>query len=403
MSLARRIIWIPMILTYQYRLVPSRRQYRALESILESQRQLYNAALEERIEAYRKAGVTRSYFDQSRALTEWRHSDPEARSLPPNLQRATLKRLDDAYKGFFRRVKAGAKPGFPRFRGRGWFDSFGFQTFSGISLHAGRLAFAGMPGKLRVRLHRAIPADATIRSCTFRRGPKGWTIALAVAISGTKMRRGHRVAGVDLGVTTFAALSDGGFIPSLRAARREERRLRLAQRALTRKKQGSRTRAKARLAVARAHADVVCRRTDFLHKVSARLVREYDVVAIEALTVHRLARGKLAKDIRDASWARFISMLRYKAEWAGVRLIEVDPQGTTEDCSACGANVPKGLRDRMHTCPRCGLSVDRDLNAARNMLNRAGVGPGLRNVAGYGMRAGGNLDTTPGSRRAPVS
>ena len=116
-----------MIVTYRFRLLPSKRQHRALEQILESQRQLYNAALEERIDAYRKAGVTRTYIDQTKALTEWRQSDPDASAIPVALQRATLKRLDEAYRGFFRRAKNGGKAGFPRFRGKGWFDSFGFR------------------------------------------------------------------------------------------------------------------------------------------------------------------------------------------------------------------------------------------------------------------------------------
>ena len=245
-----------MILTYAYRLLPTKRQHRALETILESQRQLYNAALEERIDAYRKANITRTYFDQTKALTEWRRDDPEAAALPVNVQRATLKRLDEAYKAFFRRLKSGGKPGFPRFRGKGWFDSFGFREFRGISLKDGRIRFKSMPGALRVHL----------------------------------------------------------------------------------------------------------------------------------------PQGRLAKDVHDASWTKFISMLRYKAEKAGARLIEVDPRNTTQDCSGCGVKVPKNLGDRQHVCPHCGLSIDRDLNAARNILYRAGVGPGLRNVAGCGMRAGGNLN-----------
>src|SRR5258706_9057619 len=122
-----------MILTFRYRLLPTKQQHRALEAILESQRQLYNAALEERIDAYRKANITRTYFDQTKALTEWRQSETEASAIPVALQRATLKRLDEAYKAFFRRVKKGGKPGFPRFRGRGWVDSFGFSGFFGIS------------------------------------------------------------------------------------------------------------------------------------------------------------------------------------------------------------------------------------------------------------------------------
>ena len=371
-----------MILTHRYRLLPTKVQHRALEAILESQRQLYNAALEERIDAYRKAHVTRTYFDQTKGLTEWRQDDPEAAALPVNLQRATLKRLDEAYRGFFRRVKSGGKPGFPRFRGRGWFDSFGFREFAGISFQAGRIRFKGMPGALRVHLHRPLAPGAVIKSCTFRRDVKGWTVGFAVNLPIPPLREGGRAVGVDLGITTFATLSDGSMIPSLKAARRAERRLRIAQRAVARKQRGSVSRRKARILVKRCHAATARRRANHLHQASARLVRNYEAIAVEGLNVKGLARGILAKDALDASWAKFISMLRYKAEWAGARLIEVDPHNTTQDCSGCGTNVPKGLGDRQHHCPHCGLSMDRDLNAARNILRRAGVGPGLRNVAG---------------------
>src|SRR5687767_1681869 len=221
-----------MIVTYRFRLLPTKAQHRALEQILESQRQLYNAALEERIGAYRKANLTISYIDQTKGLTEWRASDPEASALPVSLQRATLKRLDEAYRGFFRRVKKGAKPGFPRFRGKGWFDSFGFSAFSGITLKSGRLRFKGLPGSLRIHWHRALPPGASPKTCAFKRDTKGWTVSFAVAIAEGAPRKGNQAVGVDLGISTFAALSDGGFIPSIRAARKAERRLRQAQRAL---------------------------------------------------------------------------------------------------------------------------------------------------------------------------
>jgi putative transposase len=380
-----------MILTYCYRLLPSKAQHRALEATLEAQRQLYNAALEERVGAYRKAGVMRTYVDQCKALTEWRRSDPEAASVPLCLQRWTLKQLDEAYRGFFRRVKAGGKPGFPRFRGKGRFDSFGFREFSGIGLVNGRLRFSGMPGGLRVHLHRPLPDGVPIRSCVFRRDVKGWKVGFAVEVPTAQERPGSRAVGVDLGISTFAAFSDGGFVPSLKAARRAERGLRKANRALDRKVRGSRGRCKARLALARCHAKTARARLDHLHKAGARLVRDYDVIAVEKLNVKGLARSALAKDVHDASWAKFISILRYKAACAGTRLIEVDPYDTSQDCSGCGIKVPKALSERLHECPHCGLAIDRDLNAARNILDRAGVGPGLHNAAGYGIRAGGNL------------
>ena len=143
---------------------------------------------------------------------------------------------------------------------------------------------------------------------------------------------------------------------------------------------------------ARACAKSARARHDHLHRASARLVRDYDVIVAEKLNVKGLARSALARDVHDASWGKFISMLRYKAVCAGSRLIEVDPYDTSQDCSGCGMKVPKSLGDRLHECADCGLVIDRDLNAARNILHRAGVGPGLLNVAGCGMRAGGNLD-----------
>ena len=371
-----------MILTFRYRLLPTKRQYRALDSILEDQRQLYNAALEERIDAYRKAGITRTLFDQCKALTEWRREDPQAAALPANLQRWTLRRLHEAYLAFFRRLKAGGKPGFPRFRGKGRFASFGFLEFSGIRFERARLRFKGMPGGLRVHLHRPLPEGAAVRSCVISRGTKGWHVGFAVEVKEAPLRRGDRIVGIDLGITTFAALSDGGLIPSLRAARRAERQLRIAQRALARKARGSGNRRKARVDLARRHAAIARVRTNYLHQASARLVREYDTIVVEKLNVKGLARSALAKDVQDASWAKFISMLRYKAECAGSRLVEVDSDDTSQDCSSCGTRVPKKLSDRRHDCPTCGLVIDRDLNAARNILNRAGVGPSLRNVAG---------------------
>ena len=380
-----------MYVSFRYRLLPTRRQHRALEALLESQRQLYNAALEERIDAYRKAQITRTYFDQAKELTVWRNSDPEAGYLPVNIQRATLKRLDEAYKGFFARLKTGANPGFPRFRGKNRFDSFGFVEFSGISLRRSNLRFRGMPGALRVHVHRPLPEDGDIRRCTFRRDVKGWTVAFALRVPDVPLRRSGRAVGVDLGIVNFAVLSDGGIIPSLRAARTNERRLRIAQRAHARKCRGSKSRLKARNALRRCHARTSSQRANHLHQASARLVRNYDVIAIEALNVKSLADSRLAKAVRDASWAKFISMLRYKAEWAGVRLIEVDPYNTSQACCGCGTLVPKELGTRQHSCAQCGLSIDRDLNAAVNILNRAGMGPGLLNVAGCGMRAGGNL------------
>ncbi|HXN15124.1 MAG TPA: transposase [Usitatibacter sp.] len=299
---------------------------------------------------------------------------------PVTFQRATLKRLDEAYKGFFRRLKAGGKPGFPRYRGKGWFKSFGFRQFQGITLKEGRLRFKGMPGSLRVHLHRPLP-DSEIKSCPFRRYEKGWRVSFAIEVECAAARPVARAVGVDVGLTTFATFSDGQSIPSLRAARRAERRLRCAQRALSRKVRGSRSRNKARRVIARCHAAIARQRANHLHQASARVVKAYDFIAVEKLNVNALARSMHAKAFHDASWSKFTDMLAYKAARAGCHLVEVDPRNTSQDCSGCGARVPKDLSVRRHECTHCGLAIDRDLNAACNILSRAGVGPGLRNVA----------------------
>lgn len=388
-----------MILTYRYRLLPTKRQHLALVEICESQRQLYNAALEERIDCHRKTGKGRSYQDQSRALTECRQSLPEMSALPANLQRWTLKRLDDAFAGFFRRIKAKDKAGFPRFRGKSWWTSFGFREFSGLQFDGQKIRFKGLPGALRVHLHRPLPPDADARSCTFKRDTKGWYIGFHIAVDAPEKRIVASAVGLDLGITTLAHGSNGLIIPNPRAARTAEKKMRLRGRALARCKRGSNRRRKVKAELTRLHAKITNTRKTYLHQQSAMLVKQYDLIAIEALNVKGLAAGMLAREVHDASWSAFINMLRYKAARAGAHLIEVDPRFTSQDCSGCGTRVPKKLAERTHACPACGLSLDRDHNAARNVLHRAVLRPGFDNVAGYGERRTGNITLEGVSKR----
>jgi putative transposase len=167
--------------------------------------------------------------------------------------------------------------------------------------------------------------------------------------------------------------------------------MRVLQLARSRKCQGSRGDSTARAAVSRFAAGIKRRRSEFLHQASARVIRDYDFIAVEKLNVEGLAKGCLGHEVRDAGWGKFIRMLRYKAERAGAWVSMVDAHETTQICSGCGVKVRKEWGDRLHICSNCGLSLHRDLNAARNILSRAGVGPSLRNVVGYDERAGENL------------
>lgn len=385
-----------MILSYRYRLLPSKRQHRALVGLLDAQRALYNAALEERIDCYRKTGKGVSYIDQCKSLTLCRRALPEMAALPVNLQRWTLKRLDDAFQGFFRRAKArNGKAGFPRFRGRGWWDSFGFGEFSGIRFDGKRLRFAGMPRGLKLHLHRPLPNDANIRSCVFRRDGCGWHVSLQIAIEAAEKRAVANAVGVDLGLKVFAYCSDGVILPNPRIARKAERAQRVAQRALSRCRRGSNRRRKVKARLARLHRKIADTRSTWLHQQSAALVNRAELIAVEDLNVRNMIRHPtMARSIADASWSRFLGFLAYKAERAGVHFVRVDPRKTSQKCSDCGELVPKSLAVRTHSCPHCGLVIDRDWNAALNIL-RAGIGPGPLNVIHQDARAARNI------RRAP--
>lgn len=383
---------MPVLLTYRYRLLPTKRQHRALEEICESQRQLYNAALEERIDCYRKTGKGIGYVDQTKSLTLCRRALPEMASLPVKLQRWTLKRLDETFQGFFRRIKTrNANAGFPRFRGKGWWGSFGFTEFKGIHVEGERLRFAGMPSGIRIHLHRALPREANIRSCIFRRDERGWYICFAISVDAIEKRTVGSAVGVDLGLKVFAFCSDGAVLPNPRIARKAERAQRVVQRALARCKRGSNRRSKVKARLARLHRKIANTRSTWLHQQSTALVNRADLIAVEDLNVKNMIRHPtLARSIADASWSKFLAMLTYKAEKAGGYLIRVDPRNTSKKCSGCGELVPKALAVRTHSCPHCGLVIDRDYNASLNIL-AAVVGGGQHNVAGYGERAAGNL------------
>ena len=379
-----------IVLSFKYRLLPSRKQHMALEQMLEDQRILYNAALEERISYYRHIGKSRTYMDQCKALTELRQ-DGEFSSVPANIQRWTLKRLDAAYQAFFRRVKSkGQKAGFPRFRGKGWWHSFGFNEFSGITIKRNRLYFKRMPAGLRVYLHRTLPEGKPL-SCTFTRDTKGWAVCVQYRLPVTHVVDTGNQVGVDVGLSHLATLSTAEAIPNPRVAKRAEREMRRRQRALARCKRGSKRRRKIRDAVTRCHARIKNTRRTYLHQVSCRIVRENDLIAVEKLNVKGLAGGMLAKSVHDAGWSILKEMLTYKAAKAGRQLIEVDPRNTTQGCSGCGVIVPKKLSERWHSCPHCGLKLNRDHNAALNVLHRAVLRPRLLNAAQWSERATRNI------------
>lgn len=362
-----------MYLTYKYRLLTSKHDHLRLAELVEDQRQLYNAALQERIDCYDKTGTSITFYDQCRGLTECRKVLPDMQAVPANLQRGTLHRLDKAFKSFFQRVKKGVKAGFPRFKGKGWYDTLEFKEFSGLRLD-GKWLRSKAFGSIRVHFHRPLPADCPIKSAKLVRDIKGWYVCFVVDVPVAEKVAVSEAVGIDVGLKELAVLSNGDVIPSLRAAQKAEKALRVANRKLSRTKRGSKGRIKARRVVARINRKIKNQRNTYAHQVSAAVVKRFDLIAVEKLKVENMMKNRhLAKSIADASWSDLIAKIAYKAERAGKFFVQVAPHNTSQACSGCGAIVPKSLAVRTHNCPDCGLIMDRDENAAHNILNKAVV------------------------------
>lgn len=369
-----------MILTFKYRLKVTTSQDSYLECMLREQRDLYNAALEERIDCYRKTKRALSYFDQTKELSEWRHCDSDAERTSVQVQRWTLKKVDNAFKAFFKRLKnKDGKVGFPRFKSINRWRSFGFNEFKGVTIKDSKLNFSGLLNPINVRIHRPLP-NGKIKTCVFTKDHKGWFICLFLGIRPRNKRLTNKCIGIDAGIASLMSLSNGEHIENIKPLKRVQRQLRLRQRALSRCKRDSNRRQKIGREVTKLYVNIRNSRRTYLHQVSRKIINDYDIVAIENLNIKGLILGNLSQNIQDAGWGILFKMLRYKAERAGVRLIEVDPKNTSQLCSGCGAMVPKDLKVRTHGCPHCGLVLDRDVNAARNILHRAVESPEFDNV-----------------------
>jgi putative transposase len=287
-----------------------------------------------------------------------------------------LKQVDLAFAAFFRRVKAGkGKAGFPRFRGKEWFKTFGFTETKGWAVNGARLRMKGI-GSIRLHLHRALPASPI--ACKVKREGRHWYALLTVEVACVTFHEGPAI-GIDVGITTLAALSTGELIANARPGKRAERELRRRQRHVTRCKRGSNGRRKAKGRLTSLHGKIARTRDTWLHQVSASLTKRFSTIVVEKLSIKGLSGGMLAREVHDVAWGRFNQFLVYKAAKAGGRIIEVDPRYTSQTCPGCGVIKPKNLSQRIHKCD-CGCILDRDVAAAQVILDRAGNGPGTLNV-----------------------
>lgn len=364
-----------MIRTYKYRLYTNKSQRDALDFILWQQRILYNAALEQRKTVYEATGKGVSYVDQWAHFRDVRNTNPDTFGLvnATSLQQL-LRRVDKAYRAFFRRLKAGETPGYPRFKGRNRFHSMEYKHGDGVKLYQNdrgqmRLRIQNV-GHVKVKYHRDLPADSRIKHVVIKRSLGNWYVTLMVEFEPLPFPppTGEAV-GIDMGLKSLLALSDGTLIDNPRWLRVSQKRLRVLNRKLARQKKGGTNWRKTADQLAGLHSRIANQRGDFWHKTTRQLVNQYDLICIENLTLGFMtANRRLALSAHDAALGEFRSLLAYKAEEAGKFVVPVPPQYTSQVCSGCETIVAKSLRVRMHRCDGCGLELDRDVNAARNIL-----------------------------------
>jgi putative transposase len=358
-------------LTYKYQLLPTPTQAAFLAGQLKEAASLYNAALEERIGAYRLCRKSISYYDQASQLKAMR-ADGCLAIVNFSCSQDVLRRVDKTFSAFFARCKRGEKKvGFPRFRSFRRYDSITFPFHgNGCKLIGSKLRIQSA-GAIKVNLHR--PVKGKIKTVTIKREAARWFACFSVERDPEPLPLNERATGIDVGLTSFAVLADGTKIENPRHYRNAEARLRRCQRKAARRRKGSIRRRKAVLLLQRAHVHIRNQRSDFHHKLSRQLVNSYGVIAVEDLNVKGLAGGMLAKSVHDAGWASFFKILSYKAEDAGRGIVKVNAKGTSQTCT-CGAVVPKTLADRWHKCSVCGLSAGRDHVSAQVILQRSGIG-----------------------------
>lgn len=351
-----------MLRTYTIRLRPTKRQSADLARVLAISCELYNAALQERRDAWKIARKSINYYDQQAELTQLRVVDEDTAWLAVDIAREPLRRVDRAFKAFWRRCKTGARPGFPRWRSSDRYDSF--ATYK--SKIEGDLLLLPRLGGFRFRSHREI--CGRILHSTVIRGGQKWTARVTCDIGPAPAKVAvSNPVGIDLGLENFIYCSDGNFVGNPRWVASSANQIAKGQRSLGAKKRGSNNRARAVASLARYYAKIRNCRANFTHHVSKQLVTDYDLIAFEKLNVAGMVRGHFAKSILDAAWGQLLLQIAYKAENAGRYAIAVNPRGTSQKCSHCGAIKKKELAERRHACA-CGASLHRDHNAALNVL-----------------------------------
>jgi putative transposase len=334
-------------------------------------RELYNASIQERRDAYKMSGVSVNYHSQAIQLPEIKQDRPDLKDVFSQVLQDVLRRSDKAFDAFFRRIKAGQTPGYPRFKGKDRFNSFTYPQ-SGFRVEGDKL-FLSKIGSVRLRLSR--PIEGQIKTCTITKEVDGWYVCFACEIESKRIKHpSTETVGVDVGIESFATLSTGEQIENPKFLRASEKDLKKAQRRVSRRKLRSNRRKKAVKLLAKQHQKVARQRKDFHFKVANRLVKDFRTIKFEHLNIKGMVQNhRLAKSISDAGWGNFIQIVANKAEEAGGQVEQVKAAYTSQTCSRCGHRHKISLSERVYRCGDCGLVIDRDHNAGINIKNGRAV------------------------------
>ena len=348
----------------KYRLYPTKAQETLLENTLEGCRLLYNHMLAQRKNGWEIDNKYFSCYEQQKIFKNWLSSDY---NIYAQVQQNVAVRIDLAFKSFFRRLKNGEKPGYPRFKSFGRYDSFTYpQNNHGFKIFQNTIYLSKI-GKVKAVIHKSI--DGNIKTCTVKKEGSDWYVIFSIeSETGQYDSETQESIGIDVGLKFFAVFSDKTTINNPKFFKKEEKKIATLQR---RKEKATGVRKKKiAKAIQKRHKKAKNKRKDFCHKLSRNIVNKYKTICVEDLDINQMKESNkyLSKNIHDASWRLFIDLLSYKAEDAGRIFVKVNPAYTTQDCSECGYRVKKKLSDRAHNCPNCGLIMDRDLNASKNIL-----------------------------------
>ena len=360
------------IKTFKYRLYPTASQVRQLTLCLDAARHWYNMCVAERKFSYELEGRSIGLYEQLRLVKHYKAAFRPFKDVHSHILQVATADCDKAFQAFFRRAGAKETPGYPRFKGYTHFDSFGLKEYgNGFKLDGKRLKVSSV-GRVRVRWHR--PIEGKIKTVRICRQAGKWFAAFSCEVSNPlPLPDTGAIVGLDMGISALITTSDGEKVANPHWYRASQRDLKLAQWTMQRKTKGGTNRRKALLTVQRVHERVVNQRRDYLNKLVFGLVQNHDFIAVEDLRIKNMVRNhKLSKSILEAGWGFFRERLTSKAVNAGREVAFVDPAYTSKCCSSCGHEFADfNLSVRWVDCAQGGLSLDRDHNAALNILKRA--------------------------------